>query len=311
MYYILYGICYLVSLLPYRVLYVLADGLYLLVYRLVGYRKRVVRKNLAAAFPEKENKERKQIEKRFYHFLCDYFVETLKLLSVSEKTLRRHIEIRQLDLVEQCFAEGQHCAGFLGHFCNWEYNSTIQMAFERFPDAVTGLIYHPLYNKAMDRLLIKLRSNKGGTCVPKNDILRYLVKYRQEKKWTLFGYIADQSPKWENIHLWLPFLNQETPVFTGAERIARKMNNAVFYVRMERPKRGKYIVTFQPMTRNPKDMEEYELTRQFFNLLEEDIRREPHLYLWTHDRWKRTHEEFDRRFKVENGKVLKREETAS
>ena len=109
----------------------------------------------------------------------------------------------------------------------------------------------------------------------------------------------------------MPFLNQETPVFTGAERIARKMNNAVFYVRMERPKRGKYIVTFQPMTRNPKDMEEYELTRQFFNLLEEDIRREPHLYLWTHDRWKRTHEEFDRRFKVENGKVLKREETAS
>lgn len=308
MYYILYGICYLVSLLPYRVLYVLSDGFYLLVYRLVGYRKKVVRKNLAAAFPEKEEKERKQIEKKFYHFLCDYFVETLKLLSVSDKTLRRHFEIRGLDQVEQIFDEGQSCAGFLGHYCNWEYDSITQIEFKRHHDAVIGLIYHPLYNKAMNRLFLKLRSNKGGTCIPKNDILRHLVKYRQEKKVSLFGYIADQSPKWENIHLWLTFLNQETPVFTGAERIVRKMNNAVFYLKKTRPRRGKYVVTYQLITRNPKEMEEHELTRQFFQLLEEDIRREPHLYLWTHDRWKRTHEEFDRRFEVVNGKVLKREQ---
>ena len=112
---------------------------------------------------------------------------------------------------------------------------------------------------------------------------------------SLFGYIADQNPKWENIHLWLPFLNHDTPVFTGAERIVRKMNNAVFYVDMERPERGKYISTFKRMSDAPGQLEEYELTRQFFQMLEETIRRAPQYYLWTHNRWKRTHEEFDRR----------------
>jgi KDO2-lipid IV(A) lauroyltransferase len=161
--------------------------------------------------------------------------------------------------------------------------------------AVMGLIYHPLRNKAFDRLFIQLRQKKQGTCIPKKEILRYLAKYRKEQRMSLFGYIADQNPKWENIHLWLPFLNHDTPVFTGAERIVRKMNNAVFYVDMERPERGKYICTFKRMSDAPGQLEEYELTRQFFQMLEETIRRAPQYYLWTHNRWKRTHEEYLRR----------------
>lgn len=104
---------------------------------------------------------------------------------------------------------------------------------------------------------------------------------------TLFGYIADQSPKWENIHLWLPFMNQDTPVFTGAERIIRKMNNAVFYVDMQRPERGKYIATFIPMTTDPASLPENAVTEDFFRRLEETIHRQPEFYLWTHNRWKR------------------------
>ena len=114
--------------------------------------------------------------------------------------------------------------------------------------------------------------------------------------------------KWENIHLWLPFLHHDTPVFTGGERIMRKMNNAVFYVDMERPRRGYYIVTFRLITRQPNELEPDGITRRFFEMLEQTIRRDPRYYLWTHNRWKRTHEEFDRRFKVEHGKVVPRNE---
>ena len=122
----------------------------------------------------------------------------------------------------------------------------------------------------------------------------------------IFGYIADQTPKYQNIHLWLPFLGHETPVFTGAERIIRKMNNTVFYIDVERPRRGKYIYTFVPMTADPNSLPEYEITRRFFAMLEQTIRRDPRFYLWSHDRWKRTRTEFEKEYKVEHEHVIKK-----
>ena len=123
---------------------------------------------------------------------------------------------------------------------------------------------------------------------------------------SIFGYISDQDPKWQNIHLWLPFLHHDTPVFTGAERIMRKMNNAIFYVDMSRPRRGYYTMTYRLITKEPQKLAEHEVTRRFFAMLEETIRREPAYWLWTHNRWKRSHEEFDRRFKIVNGKVVEK-----
>jgi KDO2-lipid IV(A) lauroyltransferase len=282
----------------------------------------VVKKNLAKAFPEKSDKERKEIERKFYRWLCDYFVETLKLLSVSDKTFLKHVRFEGFDVVEQCFAEGQDCAGILGHCGNWEYLSASDLGLTSWgfravdngskatsKAAVCGLIYHPLSNKIFDRLFLEIRQAMRGVCVPKKDILRYLVNYRREGRKTLFGYIADQAPKWENINLWLDFLNQETPVFTGAERILSKMNNAVFYIDVERPRRGQYVFTYKLMTREPSKMEHGELTRQYFKLLENSIRRNPSIYLWTHDRWKRTREEFERRYVVKNGHVVRNAES--
>lgn len=303
MYKILYSIFYAISLLPYRVLYGFSDFLYLILYKVVGYRKKVVRKNLASSFPEKDEKELRRIEKGFYHWLCDYFVETVKLLSVSDETLLRHIEFRNAEELESYFDKGQTCAAILGHYCNWELLSATGLSFGRHREAVCGLIYHPLRNAMFDHLFKDIRHSKGGVCVPKNEILRYLVKYRREKRMWLFGYISDQSPKWNNIHLWLPFLNHDTPVFTGGERIMRKMNDAVFYVDMERPSRGRYICTFRLVTDKPAELPDNEITIRFFKMLEQTIRRDPRFYLWSHDRWKRTHEEFDRRFKVDSGHV--------
>ena len=303
---IVYVLFYTLSLLPFRILYGMADIGYVLLYYIIRYRRGVVRKNLVTAFPEKSIDDIKTIERKFYHWFCDYFLEAIKLLSISEKELRRRFTIINSEEVEQCFQEGQDVAAILGHYCNWEWLSCVGMNLP--PERETGLIYHPLRNKTFDYLFRKLRSHERNShVIPKKDILRYVVTKKREGVRNICGYISDQGPKWTNIHLWLPFLNHEyTPVFTGGERIMRKMNNAVFYVEMSRPKRGYYTATYKLITRDPNSLPADDITRRFFCLLEETIRQEPVFYLWSHNRWKRTKEEFDRRFQVINGKVTER-----
>lgn len=303
---IVYTLFYTLSLLPFRILYGMADIGYALLYYIIRYRRGVVRKNLVTAFPEKSIDDIKAIERKFYHWFCDYFLEAVKLLSISDKELRRRFTIINSEEVEQCFQEGQDVAAILGHYCNWEWLSCVGMNLP--PERETGLIYHPLRNKTFDYLFRKLRSHEqNGHVIPKKDILRYVVTKKREGVRNICGYISDQGPKWTNIHLWLPFLNHEyTPVFTGGERIMRKMNNAVFYVEMSRPKRGYYTATYKLITRDPNTLPADDITRRFFCLLEETIRQEPAFYLWSHNRWKRTKEEFDRRFQVINGKVVER-----
>ena len=306
LYNIIYGIFYLVSKLPYRALYVISDIANLVLYHIVRYRRDIVRRNITSAFPEKSLEECISIERGFYKWFCDYFVETVKLMSVSRQELLSRIEFRGIDKIEECFDRGQTCAGMLGHYGNWELLSATGLVIKKHPEAVIGLIYHPLRSQLFDRLFINMRQSMGGVCVPKTDILRYLVSFRSQNLMNLFGYIADQAPRYRNIHLWLPFLNHDTPVFTGAERIMRKMNNAVFYIDVERPERGKYIYTFKLMTDKPGEMPEFEITKKFFVMLEQTIRREPRFYLWSHNRWKRTREEFDKEFKIENGHVVRK-----
>lgn len=306
LYNIIYGIFYLVSKLPYRALYVISDIANLVLYHIVRYRRDIVRRNITSAFPEKSLEECISIERGFYKWFCDYFVETVKLMSVSRQELLSRIEFRGIDKIEECFDRDQTCAGILGHYGNWELLSATGLVIKKHPEAVIGLIYHPLRSQLFDRLFINMRQSMGGVCVPKKDILRYLVSFRSQNLMNLFGYIADQAPRYRNIHLWLPFLNHDTPVFTGAERIMRKMNNAVFYIDVERPERGKYIYTFKLMTDKPGEMPEFEITKKFFVMLEQTIRHEPRFYLWSHNRWKRTREEFDKEFKIENGHVVRK-----
>lgn len=305
MYRILRFIFCALSLLPMRVLYCLADCGFVIVYHVVRYRRGVVSRNLATSFPEKSEAERRSIERRFYRWFCDYLVEAVKLLTISEAELRRRFTVVGADEVERFFDQGRDCAAILGHYCNWEWLSCVGIAFR--PGHKFGLIYHPLRNEAFDRLFRDIRSRQASSItVPKKDILRQLITLRREGTRSLFGYISDQGPKWANIHLWLPFLGHDTPVFTGGERIMHKMGNAVFYVEMQRPCRGKYTCTFKLITPDASKEEENFVTKRFFEMLEQTIRRNPQYYLWTHNRWKRTHEEFDRRFKVENGKVIAR-----
>ena len=295
LYYLVYGICYSISLLPFRLLYCLSDFIYLIMYRLIGYRRKVVRRNITTSFPEKTAEEHIVIERKFYHWLCDYMVESLKLLSISRKELDKRFILTNPEVITGTFEEGQSVAAILGHYCNWEWLTCVGKDFTN-PKYKVGLVYHPLNNKAMERLWQHVRSRVGGVPIPKQDTLRYLVNYKREGIYSIFGYVSDQAPKWENIHLWLPFLNHDTPVFTGGERIMRKMNNAVFYVEMTRPKRGYYTCTYKLITKDPNSMPDYEITKIFFGMLEKTIHKHPEYYLWSHNRWQRTHEEYNRRF---------------
>lgn len=301
---IVYYFFYSLSLLPLRLLYMLSDVFAFLAYYLIRYRRPIVRKNLTTSFPEKSPEEIKSIEKKFYRWFCDYFFEAIKLLSMSRAELDRRLHVVNPEVHEKYFLQGRDTAAMLGHYCNWEWMSHVGKDMN--PIRRVCLIYDPLHSKAMDNLFYHIRLFPPvGVPTPKKDILRQLIKWKQEGVRSLAGYIADQAPKWENTHLWLPFLNHpQTPVFTGSERIVRKMDDVVFFARISRPRRGYYTMKYELITDSPKSLPEGEITRRFFNMLEQSIREAPQYYLWSHNRWRRTKEEFDRRFDVVNGKVI-------
>lgn len=205
------------------------------------------------------------------------------------------------DVVDQIVKEGQSCAVYLGHYCNWEWITSLPLWVA--PEAHCGQIYHALENSDYDKLFLKLRQRLGAECIPMAETLRRIIKYKQENKQVVIGYISDQVPFWNNIHHWLDFLHHDTPVLTGTERLARQTNHAVLYLDVRCIKRGYYEAEFKLITREPKKMKEFEITDIYFKMLEASINNAPEYYLWTHNRWKRTHEEFNLRYDPETGRV--------
>lgn len=295
LYYILYLWMYLHALLPFRVLYILSDILYFFVYKVAGYRLQVVRSNLKNSFPHKNHKELKDIERKFYHHFCDYFVETLKLLHISDEEMKRRMIFENVDQIKELMKDGNSVLMFLGHYCNWEWIPSITMQFGGKEDEnkVLGEIYKPLKNKAVDDLFLKIRSRFGSLGIAKHEVLRAIVKLRKEKKQTLIGFMADQIPTLNNIHYWSSFMNQESAVFTGVERIAKQTGFAVIYLDMEKIKRGHYKATVRLITDKPQEEPEFYITESYIRAMEKTIMRAPAYWLWTHKRWKKTREEVE------------------
>lgn len=303
LYYIVLAVWYVFSLLPLRVHYVLSDIIFSILYGLFGYRKKVVRENLRTSFPEKSEDELRKIERGFYHFLCDYLVESVKLMTISRENLKRRMVFKGTELIDQCIEEGQSCAIYLGHYCNWEWVTSLPLWFT--PKARCGQIYHPIENEAFDRLFLRLRQRLDALCIPMQDTLRKVLEFRRIGQPVVIGYISDQKPHWVNIHHWVDFLHHDTPVLTGTERIVRKMNHAVFYLDMRRVRRGYYEAELKLITRHPQEVKgEYGLTDIYYRMLEQNIKQAPEFWLWSHKRWVRTREEFNERFQVIDGKVI-------
>ncbi|MBP5798862.1 MAG: lysophospholipid acyltransferase family protein [Prevotella sp.] len=300
-YYIVYGIFALFSLLPMWVHYLISDVMYVIVYYLVGYRKKLVRKNLRDSFPEKSTEELLAIEKAFYQWFCDYLVETIKLLTISKKEIKRRMVFKGAEIVDEIVASGQSCAMYLGHYCNWEWISTMPLWVSS--RCQCGQIYHVLENSIFDRLFLHLRQRMGAVCIPMAETLRRIATYRQQQIPVVIGYISDQVPFWNNIHHWIDFLNHDTPVLTGTERLVRSAGHAVLYFDVKRIRRGYYETEIKLIQRDPKQTKDYELTDAAFRLLEDSIRTAPQYWLWTHNRWKRTREEYNLRYDETTGRV--------
>lgn len=274
-----------VGSLPLWILYGVADIVALLAGGIVGYRRKVIRKNLESSFPEKDKKELRKIEKGFYRFLGDYFVETLKLGRMSREQILKRMKFENFDEVNKYLEAGQNVSLLLGHYCNWEWISSIPL---HLPEGVKGgQIYHPLENEAADEAFLKIRSRFGAYSIKMRDTLPTIMQWRREKKPFMIGYIADQVPLPDGVHYFADFLHHDTAAMTGPERLSRMLHAVVFYGEITRPKRGQYSLRFIKVTDDAAKLPQFELTRKYYELLENTIRKTPHLWLWSHNRWKR------------------------
>ena len=298
-----HGCVYLLSLLPMWMLYLLSDLTFIFLYSIGRYRRKIVRKNLRESFPEKSKLELLQIEVKFYHWLCDYIFETIKLASMSRKQMQRRMRFENTELPNRLLTEGRSIALMLGHYCNWEWVSSIPLHIN-VPNSKLLQIYHPIENAVVNKLFLHIRERMDATSVPMLETLRVIMHHKLEGNATMTGFIADQAPNWHDIHCWIPFMSHpETPFFTGSERIAKKLDFVVLYLDVRREKRGYYVATYRMMTEHPKEYKDWEITEWYARLLEESIRRQPHLWLWSHNRWKRTREQYNELIDPETGKL--------
>ena len=271
---------YLISLLPFWLMYRLSDFFFVVLYYGLSYRKKVVLTNLRNSFPEKSEQEIQAIARRFYRYFCDLILETLKSLTISPQQVKKRLTFEGLEVLAQYYEKKQSVILILGHLGNWE------LAGARFavePIHQLFVIYRPLKNKYFDRLVYHMRTRLGNKLYPMKGTFKGMVGNRKEV--TATAFIADQTPSPDNA-FWLNFLHQDTPVFLGTERIAQKFNYPIIYTSVKRPKRGHYRIGMELLFDNPKDTAEHEISITHTKRLEKDIKAQPEIWLWTHRRWK-------------------------
>ncbi len=288
MYYIIYPLFYLFSLLPWRVMYVISDGVYGILYYMIGYRREVVAKNLAIAFPEKTDQERTAIAKEFYHNFTDTFIETIKLLSVSDAAFAKRYT-SNVEIVNALYDSGINVQLQAGHFFNWEFVNLGESRYSKYPFVA---VYMPVANKAFDRMIRKLRLRYGTVLVPAVDFKTKFHEYltKVDGRYAL-ALAADQNPGNPAAAHWVKFFNRLTPFVKGPEKGAKENNTPVFFGHFYKTKRGHYHTQLELLTTTPRDFEDGKLTELFVAHVEKAIRAKPANYLWSHRRWKWEFEE--------------------
>ena len=263
-------------------------------YHVVRYRRQVVDKNLRLSFPDKTDAERKQIRKAFYHQFCNTIVESIYGYRCSDEEMKQRVVFRNMEEVNRLVDAAGGGIFMLAHMGNWEWQASVQ---QWVSPGVTELnVYRRLKNPRVDRLMLAIREKRGGACVEKQRILREMVRYRAAHKPVTIGLIGDQKPRPEVTRTWLTFLNQETGFLDGGEVLGKKFGYPVFYANIHCPRRGYYETTFQLLAAEPQNTEEGAITTAYAKALEQNILEQPHLWLWTHNRWKWSRSNTDRKF---------------
>ncbi len=280
LYYISIPWLYLISWLPFWALYLLSDGMRFLLFGLIGYRKKVVLTNLRNSFPEKSEVEIQTIARQFYRNFCDLVLETLKTLTIGPAALKKHVLFEDRSVFQQYFDQEKSVIVVMGHIGNWELGGA-RFALE--PIHPLYVIYHPLHNPYFDRLVYHMRTRMGNRLYAMKDTIRSMMANRDQV--TATAFIADQTPSPQSAY-WTTFLNQDTPIFTGTEKLARKLGFPVIYVSLHRVKRGLYAIKPEVLIEDPKSTAPNEISEMHTRRLEQDINAYPDTWLWTHRRWK-------------------------
>jgi KDO2-lipid IV(A) lauroyltransferase len=281
-YYIFYGINWIITLLPLRILYIFSDLLYVILYYIVSYRRVVVATNLKNSFPEKTEAELKVIEKKFYRHLSDLLVETFKLTHMTTKEQMNRFTYSNLEIIDKLREEKRDIIAVLGHYNNWEW-PTLLPYYLKYK---TVIIFKPLQNKYFNNFINTQRSKFGIVLTPTSQVIREIVNYRINQVNTVSVFISDQIPAKGDIRYWTTFLNQDTAVFTGAGKIAAKYDMAVVYFHIQKIKRGYYNLDIELLHDHTAGLSENLITETHVRRLEEIIREKPEYWIWSHRRWK-------------------------
>ncbi len=280
-YILVFPIIWLISILPFRIFYLFSDLIFLLVYYVIGYRKKTVTNNLKLVFPNKPEKEIVRIRKHFYKHMCDMFLEMIKTMSLSEKEMRKRFQITNIDYVVK-LEQRKNIMLMASHYASWEWGIILQKDIKSKAFGVYKKIKNPYFDKLVRNIRAKYNSELIST---KETIPTVLSNHRKGVK-ALYGFVSDQSPKLHKATHWVDFMNINVPAFTGSEMLAKKCDLAVCYLKVEKVKRGYYKATYIPLAENPKDYNNFEITDLFFKEVEKQLHEAPEYYLWTHKRWK-------------------------
>lgn len=281
-YLLTYPILWVISKLPFILLYKVSDFLYIIFFHVVGYRKKLVLKNLTLCFPEKSHQELLTIRKKFYRHMCDLFLEMIKSLSMSHEDMERHAVFHNVEVLDKYAEQNKSVVLLCGHYGNYEWVLSLanHIKHEGFG------IYSPLSNKYFDRLIKRIRKKNGGELISRYQTARKVLKNHRENRLSIYGFVNDQSPQLVHSDYWREFFGVKVPVFTAAETLAKKFDMAVVFFCVKKVKRGYYETTIIDITSNSAKYPDYQITDIYWEYLEREIRNKPEYYLWTHNRFK-------------------------
>ena len=277
-----YPLLWLVSRLPFRFLYLLSDGVYQLLYHIIGYRKKVVRQNLALVFPEKSDEERLQIEKKFYKHLCDMFLEMAKTLGITNEQMSKRYVFTNIEVFQKLENDGKNIMIMMPHYASWEW----VFSLNQLVNSKAYAIYQPIQNKYFDKLVRDIRSKYGTTLIKTYESRKIIADAKKASELITVGIISDQSPMLNRARHWAKFMGILVPIHVGAEEICKNTDMIPVYLKVKKTGRGYYQATFKTLAEDPKEVEDYKISEAFMKEVEAAIHEAPEYYFWTHKRWK-------------------------
>lgn len=279
---IVYPLIWIISKLPFRVLYFLSDFFFLIVYYIVGYRKKIVFDNLKTAFPNKSNEELNTLTKKALRHFTDFIFETIKTFTISEKEIKKRFKYKNLKVLTDLEKEKRSVILMGAHYGNWEWIIYLSKLTSFLPIAA----YTKIGNSYFEKVIKSSREKFGAIFVKTSNIITTIERNKKENKPAIYGFLSDQSPQLHKAYYWQNFLGAFVPVITGAEVLSKKHDFIIVNYNVTRVKRGFYEIDFEVLTKTPRDFEDYQITDIYLKKTEENIKKQPEFYLWTHKRFK-------------------------